>query len=59
MTICARVQVASGSKCVASVPLVMPFSTAHFTASVVFNDNSTSDDYRTVSYIYITAVSNS
>ena len=28
-----------------------------FTVSVVFNDNITSDDYRTVSYIYIKSVS--
>ena len=32
VTLCARVQSASGLKVVAEVPLVMPFSTAHSTA---------------------------
>ena len=33
VTICARVQLVSGLNAVSLVPLVMPFSTAHSTAS--------------------------
>ena len=33
VTACARVQMPSGEKCAASVPVVMPFATAQSTAS--------------------------